>query len=42
MARELAAVVDPRLGLRHTLANWKTIARGLCEPPRKRKRRILS
>jgi hypothetical protein len=42
MARELAAVVNPRLGLRHTLANWQTIAHGLCEPPRKRKRQMLS
>jgi hypothetical protein len=42
MARELAGAVLPRLGLRYTLENWTHIARGLCEPPRRRKRQELS
>jgi hypothetical protein len=42
MARELAAVISPRFGLRWVLKNWKKVARDLCEPPRKRERQQLS
>lgn len=42
MARELAAALSPRLGLQRALTEWETIARGLCDPPRRRKRQLLS
>jgi len=41
MAREIAGAILPRLGLRRTLRNWTTIARGLCEAPRQRQLQSL-
>ena len=42
MAREIAGVITPHLGLRRTIAEWETIARHLADPPRRRKRASLS
>ena len=41
LLREIVASISPRLGLAATLRAWSSIARGLCEPPRKRKRQLL-
>ena len=37
MLREIRRAVIPGVGLRETLRNWSTIARGLRDPPRARK-----
>jgi hypothetical protein len=42
MAREVASVISPRLGLRRVLRDWQTIARNLRDPPRRRERQYLS